>query len=251
MENYIDNYDSYNTKVIYDFKLGDGGIGDNIKFFMFILGKCIKEKKRLYYKKNNIVIEKYIKLKYEKMYWTKDLSDLPCSSEYQIVTPYMFYSSINYNFDIEISKVFYFTDDVINNSKYLFPLYNTNYISIHLRLGDMYLETDTHFIHCKEDARSFSEEKLYTFITQNKNDTIFFCCDNNDFKMKLKEKFNNIFVTNCHIGHSSLSNTTEKQILDALSEFYLLANSKVIFGASNSGFSKVASKFYSDIIFID
>jgi len=69
--------------------------------------------------------------------------------------------------------------------------------------------------------------------------------------MKLKEKFNNIFVTNCDVGHSSLSNTSEKQILDALSEFYLLTNSKVIFGASNSGFSKVASKFYFDIIFID
>jgi len=40
-----------------------------------------------------------------------------------------------------------------------------------------------------------------------------------------------------------LSNTTNKQILDAITEFYILSNSHLIYSASNSGFSKMASKF--------
>ena len=68
MESYIDKYDSFDKKMIYIFKLGDGGIGDCIKFFMFVLESCMKNNIRLYYNKNNLEIEKYIKLKYDKMY---------------------------------------------------------------------------------------------------------------------------------------------------------------------------------------
>ena len=38
-------------------------------------------------------------------------------------------------------------------------------------------------------------------------------------------------------------NTTDKQTLDTMSEYYLLINSEHIFTASRSGFSKSASKF--------
>lgn len=71
----------------------------------------------------------------------------------------------------------------------------------------------------------------------------FFCCDNNNYKLKLKEKYSNIIITNCDIGHTSLTNTTAKQILDGITEFYILTNSKIIFAASYSGFSIMASKF--------
>ena len=60
MENYINNFESFDKSVIYNFELGNGGVGDNIKFFMIALELCMKNNKRLYYKKNNIEIEKYI-----------------------------------------------------------------------------------------------------------------------------------------------------------------------------------------------
>ena len=242
MEIYIKNYKLFNNKVVYNFQLGDGGIGDNIKFFMIILESCMKNNKRLYYKTNNIELEKYIKLKYDIMYVNEDMiKQLDCV---EIVTPQMFYSSINYyNYSIDINEVFYFTDEVKINSKYLFPQDITNYISIHLRLGDKYLETERKYIHCKEDTRDFSEEKIHKIIEENCNKTIFFCCDNNNYKLKLKEKYNNIIITNCDIGHTSLSNTTRKQVLDGITEFYILTNSTTIFAGSLSGFSIVASKF--------
>lgn len=161
----------------------------------------------------------------------------------KITVPSNYYSSINYDYSINIKDVFYFTDEIKINSKYLFPLNNNNYISIHLRLGDKYLETDKAYVLCKGDTRSFSEEKIYEFIEKNYGKNIFFCCDNNEYKLKIKEKYNNVIITNCDIGHVSLSNTTKKQIIDAITEFYILTNSKLIFAASNSGFSIVASKF--------
>lgn len=239
MECYINNYDSFEKIMVYDFTLGAGGIGDCIKFFMFVLNICMKTNTRLYYKKNNIEIEKYIKLIYENMYITED--EIKKLNGVQIVEPGMYYSTINYDYII-IKDVFYFTDEVKINSKYLFPI-ETNYISIHLRLGDKYLETDKNYVAVKEDTRVFSNENIYNFIEDNSNNNIFFCCDNNDYKQKIKEKYNNIIITHCDIGHSSLSNTTPKQVLDAITEFYILVNSIMIYGASCSGFSKVASQF--------
>lgn len=241
MDIYINNYDLFNKIIIYNFEMGDGGIGDCIKFFMFILDSCIKNNTRLYYKNNNIEIEKYIKLIYDKMYIDEDkIKQLDCV---EIVKPEIYYSTINYNYSIDIKDVFYFTNEVKINCKNLFPQDIINYISIHLRLGDKYLETEKQFVLCKEDIRNFSEEKIHKFIEENYNKNIFFCCDNNKYKFKIKEKYNNIIITNCDIGHTSLSNTTKKQVLDGITEFYILTNSKMIFGASSSGFSIIASKF--------
>ena len=110
MNTYIQNFYSFNKKLVYDFKLGDGGIGDNIKFFMYMLESCMQTNTQLYYKKNNIEIEKYIKLKYDIMYITDtELNQLPYIN---IINPYMLYSSINYNYSIPVSDVFYFADEV-------------------------------------------------------------------------------------------------------------------------------------------
>ena len=67
MEDYINKYEQFESSIIYDFRLGDGGIGDCIKFFIFILELCIililiytfkffqgilfNDKKKLFYKK--------------------------------------------------------------------------------------------------------------------------------------------------------------------------------------------------------
>lgn len=241
MELYMSDYDFFTDKLVYNFDLGDGGIGDCIKFFMMILESCIKNKTRLYYLKNNIEIEKYIKLRYDNMYVEK--KQIKEFDSVTVVKPYMYYDMINYDWNIDVKDVFYFSEDVKINSRLLFPLDIPNYVSIHLRLGDKHLETDKEYVLVKEDERFFSEEKIYKFIEQNSDKNIFFCCDNNSYKQKIKEKYKNIIITNCDIGHTSLSNTTNKQILDGVTEFYILTNSEMIYGASTSGFSFIASKF--------
>ena len=162
MESYISRYDQFDNVIVYDFNLGDGGIGDCIKFFMFVLEKCIKSNTRLYYKRNNIEIEKYIKLVHEKMYITEDSID-----GMNIVRPQYFYATITYDYSIPFQDVFYFTEEVKINRDILMPPNITNYISIHLRLGDKYLETDKKFVLCVNDERDYSEEEIHKVIENN------------------------------------------------------------------------------------
>jgi hypothetical protein len=160
-----------------------------------------------------------------------------------IVRPQYFYATITYDYSIPFQDVFYFTEEVKINRDILMPPNITNYISIHLRLGDKYLETDKKFVLCVNDERDYSEEEIHKVIENNPGKNIFFCCDNRAYKRALKEKYENIIITDCAIGHTSLSNTTQKQVLDSVTEFYILTNSDMIYISSFSGFSMVAAKF--------
>jgi hypothetical protein len=256
MDEYIKNYEQYTKKVVYHFRLGCGGIGDFIKFFMYTLTWCIKYKYKCYYLiNNNLVIEKYIKLKHKQMYidW-KDIqnfrnigvSDFPHLSDdiYNMIEPLGLFSAYEDNFiDMNIQDVFEFSNEVLKNSHNLLDTNMTNYMSIHLRLGDKYLETDKEFIRCKADERKYNENNLFNCIETNKDKNIIFFCDNNSYKLKIKKLYDHIIICNCDIGHTDLYNTTDKQILDTLTELYLLTNSEKIYYASVSGFSFVASKF--------
>ena len=240
MDTYINNYKTYDKINVYVFNLCEGGIGDYIKFFMHALMLCVKNKERLYYRKGNLEIEKYIKLKYAEMYIDDDkIKEL---NNPEIIKPHFYYSVQYFDFIINISDVFYFTEEIKINCELLFPKEITTYISVHVRLGDKHLETEKLYIQCPDDERHFSEEKMYKFIEDSSNKHIFFCCDNNAYKLKIKERYNNIITINSDIGHTALYNTTPKQVLDAITEFYILANSKMIYSASFTGFSFVASK---------
>ena len=255
MEDYINKYDSFKKIIVYDFKLGDGGIGDCIKFFMHTLNLCMKYNIKLYYLINNNVLETYLKLKYDKMYITEsnignalmcnthDVVNIP-DGVYNIVKPCIFYNVYkNDAITMPCQEVFTFTEEVKINGRILNVNNVSNYISIHLRLGDKYLETDNSFVLIKHDTRMYNEEKLFNFINDNCNKNIIFFCDNHTYKLKIKQKFNNVIILNCDIGHTSLSNTTDTQTLDAVTEFYIMTKSEQICSASESGFSIMASKF--------
>jgi hypothetical protein len=259
MEKYLDNYDSYERKIVYDFGLGDGGIGDNIKYFMNIFNTCIKFNIKLYYLLQNHPCEKFLKLKYKKFYITQeeilnntiditDINDVPniTSDKYYKINPRIIYKNQLKEQIIKdsLDKIFYFSDEVIlNSNKLLFNNNNIKYISIHLRLGDSYLETEKKYVSCKNDKRSYIEENIFKYIENNSDKNIIFFCDNKSYKLKLKNLYKNIIITDCDIGHTSFTNTTDKQVLDAITEFYLMSNSTCIIMASLSGFPIMASKF--------
>ena len=172
MEDYINNYDSYNSCYIYDFKLGDGGIGDYIKFFMMILSECIEKKIRVYHIVNNIEIEKYIKFKFDKM--NIDRKKIFKLKNVTIKKPYMYYNKVDLNFKVCIGDVFVFDDIIKENVKKILPNIPKKYISLHLRLGDKFLETEKKFVVCKNDIRIFSEEKLFELIENKKIVQLYF-----------------------------------------------------------------------------
>jgi hypothetical protein len=228
MENYLKNYDSFEKKIVYNFPLGSGGIGDLTKYFMYILNICIKHDIKIFYLINDIPIEKYLKLKYSKMYITqKDIanntSNINNTNEipninpniFYVVTPQIFYGIFSYDNLYPFQEIFGFSNEVIINSNNLCFDVN-NYICLHLRLGDKYLETDSEFVLCKEDAREYNEEQIFKFIENNADKNILFFCDNRNFKLKIKNRYNKVIITDYEIGHTSLLNTTDIQVLNTI-----------------------------------
>ena len=247
MENYIKNYNNFENAIIYNFEPGNGGLGDYIKFFMLTLTYCMNNNIRFYYKINNTNLEKYIKLKYNEMNITEE--QISSLKNYKIQIPKDWYMEFGeeteeksyYNYNVNLDDVFYFDESVKQNINNIIPSLPNNYISIHLRMGDNFLERPDDSL--DSDTRKFSEKKLHEFIEKNKNSPIVFICDNDGKRQEIKNKYNNILITTSEIGHTGIYNTSDKKVLDAVTEFYILAKSKLIYGASNSGFSIIASKF--------
>lgn len=256
MEEYMKNYDQYHKKIVYKFILGYGGIGDCIKYFIHVLNLCIKYKIRLSYLISNIPLEKYLRLKYAKMYVTaeqiktKEIAarDIPTlinddNDIYHLVHPLIFFNDFSYETIHSIQDVFVFSEEVkLNRTQLLLPHY-TNYLSLHLRLGDKFLETDVAYIQSKDDVRRYNETDVLHFIEENTDKIILFFCDNQQYKLKIKNKYKHIIITDGEIGHTGLYNTTHKQVLDTVTEFYIMTESEKIINAANSGFPIVASKF--------
>jgi hypothetical protein len=255
LENYLQKYNNLEKKIIYDFNLINGGIGDLIKFFVYLLSICIDNDIKIHYLVNNIHIEKYLKLTNKQMYIKNEdvKGNIITINNFDEITrieknvfyflkPSILYSTFSYDIidKLPVYDLFKFSHKVEKNiEKYL----KSEYISIHLRLGDKFLETDESYIFCKEDIRSYNERHIFSTIEENYDKNIIFFCDNTSYKLKIKNKYDKIIITTFEIGHTTLINTTDVQVLNSVSEFYLLTNSSHIYAASNSGFSIIASKF--------
>jgi hypothetical protein len=256
MELYFQNHNSFEPTVVYLFDVGMGGIGDYLKFFLYLFNFCIENNIK-FLLCNEHQIDKYIKCKFPQLYIKKSnipsctkriskFTDLYCFEKNTfIVDPICMYSEdskVSENLKKwKLSDLFYFTDD-INQAIKNYTNENT-YISIHLRLGDKFLETDKKFVVCPNDVRHFDENKLFDFIASRKDDTIYFFCDNKSYKEKIKNNFNYVNITDLEIEHTSLTNTSDKGNFNSVLEFAILSESESIWCASYSGFSLLASVF--------
>ena len=249
---YLKECDTYSKKVVFVFGKTNGGIGDLTKFFTYLLQLCIQHKIRLYYLLTGDPIDNYIKLD-SKFYITKVEHELYLQSIYHlsdilnnvlyVVRPQLMYNVDNlYNkITIPLHELFHFTNEVTERA----APYMGEYISVHLRLGDKYLETDKQYVMVPTDERAYNETKLFEFLSSR---NVFFFCDNKSYKKRVKRMFDHIQITDFDIGHSSFVNTTNSQLIDGLAEFYLLSKSKHIYKSSYSGFSIMASKMYNSPI---
>jgi len=252
MEKYLEEYDNYRSTIVYYFTYGSGGIGDMLKYFMYLLAFCIKNKIQLKYFLNDYPISKFIKLKHEKMYEKSNsgdfveithinqLSKLRTNVKY-LVQPFILYkiNDISKYISFSISNVFYFSKDITNMYNVIEP-----YNSIHLRLGDKFIETESQYKACPDDIRDYDEERLVKYIRENSEKRILFFCDNKSYKRRIKNKFPSIRIIDHDIGHTSYINITDKQMRNTIVDFYLICKSDIIVAASKSGFSEIASYFY-------
>lgn len=258
MDEFINNNGKFNKNIIFYFDIGLGGIGDYLKYFIYAFDYCLINKINFNFinkhKLNNYIICKYsnwelTEYPIEKTLRINKIHDLTeefvKNDTYQ---NYLVYPVCMYGLDEYIickqyilNDFFYFSNEIIEYANKMFKC--KEYISVHLRLGDKYLETSRNYIQCIRDKRIFDENKLNDFFIHNNLDNIYFFCDNNSFKKKIKNKFQNVNMTGLQIAHTSLLNTNESQLLDTITEFYIMTNSKCIYMFSNSGFPIMASRF--------
>jgi hypothetical protein len=253
MEIYLQKYNEYKKTVVYQTHTGHGGIGDITKYFTYLLQICIQQNIRLCYLITDYPVNKYLQLKHPQLYieydqvqnpgFISNISEIESISEnqYYIIDNYAMYSVVDVypKIEYDLQDIFIFSDAVIQHA---IP-FSSPYISIHLRLGDHYLETDINYISCPEDIRDFCEDRLLNFIENHREKLILFCCDNKRYKTQIHQKYPWIYITDYDIGHTGLENTTDTQTLNAITEFYMLSNSQEIYSASYSGFSIMAANF--------
>lgn len=258
MDEYIDKYDTLDKVIIFIFQTGNGGIGDLVKFFTFLLHQCIQRDIKLYCA-NLSQVSKYITMKYQKMcidlqtittriYHLEELDHLTPGISYTCDVDVMYpifpfkQPLPNTDLDFPYDQVFEFSEEVKQNQSIILKPIGP-YTSIHLRLGDRFLETDQSFVLCYQDERQFDINIIDSMI-RNTPDAIIFFCDNLLYKQQIQQTHANVILTTGEIGHTSLSNTTDKQILDAVTEFYIMTKSEHIVSCSNSGFPIMASRFH-------
>jgi len=247
MENYQSEYNTFTKHIVYTFSLGEGGIGDFVHCVMGVLSHCIKHRIAFHVHLASPMLEKHLLLKFPAMYLKKVESPQTLINLNAELNPHVFYTINSHTLftrntfqaDIPCNDVFTFSEDVMKTAQsFTLP---ASYTSVHLRIGDKFLETDRKFVLCKNDRRTFDEEKIFDCL-KNLNNVVFFC-DNFKYKMKIKNMFPHVYVTDWPIGHTSLSNTSEESFVYALSEFSIICQSSNVIGASKSGFAKAAALF--------
>ena len=245
---YLNQCDSYSKKVVIIFGKRYGGIGDIIKFFTYLLQLCIEHKIRLYYLLTGDPIDKYLKIdqrfyihSFQPNYYLQSINYLPniIDNLFYVIRPHIMYE-VEHLYDklyLPMYEIFSFSDEVLSRAE---P-YLSDYVSVHLRLGDKYLEIEDKYKITPIDTREYNETKLFSLLEKQ---NVFFFCDNKSYKQRVKRMFDHTKITDFEIAHSSCENTTDSQLIDGLAEFYLLSKSKHIYKASYSGFSIIASKMY-------
>jgi hypothetical protein len=249
MEEYLLNRPTYLKKVIFVIRYYEGGIADFIKFFLFLIQLCIQKQLKIYFAITDLRLNKWLKLKYPEFYYIPNnevilddisqLDMLDVNIDYTVY-PKILYSTFSYDkLYLKGSDIFTFSSEIIELSKG-FSL--EKYVSIHVRLGDKFLEIPLEQNQCINDVRHFNEEAVLECIQQNPGILVF--CDNLKYKQKLQQTYK-IELTAFKIGHTCLPTTSDEVVMDSLTEFYILAKSQHIFISNDSGFSKMAANFYN------
>jgi len=247
MEEYLANWDTYKKGAVLTTFHGQGaGVGDYVKFFMYLIQFCMKIKYRAYYLIGRPE-EKYLKLIDERMYITQEeMNQQKNENKLIIKSPLEFYDKFCWS-DLYLNafNIFKFTDEVVQNRKLILD-YEGDYIAIHVRLGDKFLETPKENVFVVNDHRKFDEDLLHKYIENHKDKTIVLVSDNKAYREKIRDMYDNVKITKGKIAHTGLAGmlkTTEA--MDTITELYILTQSEKVLVCAQSGFP-IITKFFNN-----
>lgn len=124
----------------------------------------------------------------------------------------------------------------------------TCFDSLHVRCGDMYLETKPSWNPCpKDDRYPRNLPKKILQILEDIDTVLLLCSDNEHLKETMKEQFPQILTMDTTIIHTGLrykdKRLFDQGLVDTLVEFLVMSYSRVIHTTSNSGFPQMAHLF--------
>ena len=195
--------------ILFRFPILSGGIGDMIKYFVCALDISKQYNMNMCIIEDENILSKYIILNDKEIYksssFFKDFkhiynvssissikTDIETNKKHnedfvlQLV-PSLFYDEPVYDIlkKYNLSDIFYFSNEVVNLSKQISS--TKDYVSIHIRRGDKFIETSSSFKAVPHDERPFNEDKLSSIVeeTHKENKDILFFCDSMVFKKKI------------------------------------------------------------------
>jgi hypothetical protein len=126
---------------------------------------------------------------------------------------------------------------------------NDQYVCLHIRCGDKHISTGGH---CKgHTTRNFNDDSIFNKIEECINFLesfklpICLITDSDKFRNTLSSKYS-LITFNTIINHVALpSNTTDNGVIDTISEFFILSESKTNIMFSHSGFVLWSSLLYN------
>lgn len=238
-----DNFKNKNVNdIIYEFKIGNGGIGDFIKY-MRICKIDSEIKNTNFYINLDHPINNYLKIKDKYILKNKKKVEIKKPSYYYKFSdnPGVLMADTHKPVDFRPFDYFYLTEECKKRYNDLKIKNNIPdiYEGIHVRMGDSKMNISKNLTDDRiKNVDIF--EKLNKLITSKKNTIFLIFSDNKNLKTRIEKKYKNVKFLDINILHTSYK-FKSNQILDTLCDFLFLSNSKVIHSMTSSGFPIVAS----------
>ena len=269
------------TIIVHTHFRGGGGIGDFIRAALSFYSLCKRYDYEYYisFEENPILKKCFIYKKLPDEYINHDKCSIKIEQRDIILNEDIFINQAKNNINkviylysnaIGIEKSEYINlikEDFLNNilkpsksvQDYIDLTYanlnitNNNYLSVHIRCGDKYIETDNKGYNSKDSRINMDDLDLYNkynnCIQKFKNDydinlPILIHSDSNLFKKKLININNEYKILDINISHISENTgaTDENSYIATIAEFYILSNANMILSPyTYSGFSHIGS----------
>ena len=248
-DEYIENYDSYEKKIILDYKFDS--IYNYLNNIVSLLYLCIKYKIKLKIINNNYC-EKYLKLKFDKFYVNtklnekhylddiNNISKIDNDKNYIITNDSLANLEKNME-DISLKYIFDFSDEIkILHNNFLLKNGIKKYDSIEISINDNQNIINDNQNVINDNQNIINEDKILKIKNKDKNLLLF--CNNTEYKILLKKKLKNIIT----IENDDLEILQdENKLIFNLVELYSMINSEKIlnFDDNYSHISEISDLF--------
>jgi len=266
---YVASYDSLTRTATLRIDFYDGGLADIIKFTLLMVDRCMSLGIRFMLTMRPAVpVYRFLLLRFPEMVVTEYVPNSPDTyagtlealrglpeGAHVTIMPYTMYGDFGdgeahvksmLGLRIPGRVLFEFSPEVISLGDSIIAerLGGRDYVGLHVRLGDRFLEMRKSDIIAEHDVREWDEQAVIGILCGHwREERVLLCCDNRGLRDSLEIDFPQVRSSGLEIGHVTYPSTLPHVARNAVVEFYLLSMARCIAYASVSGFAVMAAQF--------